>query len=165
MKLRPTARCSVDEPPRRNQRRRSPPAGDCSDVSAKVPSADATFAVGWRAEESDQTSHPDGQRHQSEQPDDCVRELEEHGRCRGRDRHQHGEAKDLARRDAVRAFQRGAGHHGHGHDTVVDVGPDERRRGDAEVGPQAGRQRGRQLAGSGIAGPKGLSPRRVTRCA
>ena len=49
---------------------------------------------------------------------------------------------------------------------VVDVGADERRRGDAEVGPEAGgRQECSQLAGSGIAGPKGLSPRRVTRCA
>ena len=75
------------------------------------------------------------------------------------------EADHLPGGDAVGPLERRAGHHGHGHHAVVDVGPDERRRGDAEVGPQAGRQGGRQPAGSGIAGPKGLSPRRVTRCA
>ena len=61
--------------------------------------------------------------------------------------------------------KRRARHHGHGHHAVVDVGADERDRGDADVGRQAGGQGRRQLAGSGIAGPKGLSPRRVTRWA
>ena len=115
--------------------------------------------------QADQPVQPDGQRHQPQESDHGGRELEQHGRRGGGDRHQDGEAERLAGRDAVRPLRGRTGHHGHDHDAVVDVGPDERRRGDAEVGPQAGGQRGRQPAGSGIAGPKGLSPRSVTRCA
>ena len=116
----------------------------------------------------DQPVHPDGQRHQPEQSHHFCRELEEDGgRRSGHDDEDH-EAHHLARRDAARPVQRRTRHHRHGHQAVVDVGPDEGRRGDAEVGSEAGRgHQGRdQVAdGSGMAGPNGLSPRKVTRWA
>jgi hypothetical protein len=66
----------------------------------------------------------------------------------------------------VRPVQRRTGNQRRGHDHVVDVGADERGCRDADFGPKTGdSQQCSQVAGNGIAGPKGLSPRKVTRCA
>ena len=102
----------------------------------------------------DETPDADGQGNQAEEPHRGRRELEEHRRRPGGHGDEECEAEHLARGDAVGPLERRARHHGHRHQAVVDVGPDERRHGDTEVGPGAGRrQRGRQPAGSGIAGP------------
>ena len=92
--------------------------------------------------------------HQPEEADGGGGELEQHGRRGGGHHDQDGEADHLARGDAVGPLERRARHHGHGHHAVVDVGADERRRGDAEVGPEAGAaNEAVSCAGSGIAGP------------
>ena len=112
--------------------------------------------------------YPDGERDEAEEADHPRGELEQQRRRRSRSRDEGAEAEHLSRRNAVRPFQGRTGNQGRGHDAVVDVGPDERQRSDADVGRQAGRrdeEGDAQVAGRGMAGPKGLSPRRVTRWA
>ena len=80
---------------------------------------------------------------------------------------EHDEPEHLSGDDPAGPRRRRRRHHGHGHHRIVDVGPDERGRGDARGRP-AGRpaRAARQPSvRAGMAGPNGRSPRRVTRWA
>ena len=117
-------------------------------------------------DQADQAAQPDGQWDETEESHRRRRELEEQGRRRGGDADEDDETHHLSRGDPVGPVQRCTGHQRGGHDGVVDVGADEGGGRNADVGPKTGGgQECGQVAGSGIAGPKGLSPCRVTRCA